>query len=92
MRLHWAGSAAKHGITRGRTRYVLTRAGLVYIQRATPPDRPLDQLVYLGDDRGGVALEVMAVELANGDLLVIHSMPLRSKYQAQYQEALRWQR
>lgn len=92
VRLRWARSAAKHGITQTRTRYVLTRAGLVYIQPATPPDRPLDQLVYLGNDRGGVALEVMAVELANGDLLVIHAMPLRPKYQAQYREALRWQR
>lgn len=92
VRLHWASSSAKHGITQARTRYVLTRAGLVYIQRATPPDRPLDQLVFLGDDRGGMALEVMAVELANGDLLVIHAMPLRPKYRAQYQEALRWQR
>ena len=92
MTLHWAKSASKHGITQHRTRYVLTRAGLVYIQRATPPERSLDQFVYLGDDRGGVALEVMAVELANGELLVIHSMPLRSKYRDQYLEALRWQR
>jgi len=88
----WARSARKHGISQVRTRHVLAHAGLIYIQRAVPPGRPLDQLVYLGDDAQGLAMEVMAVELSNGDLLVIHSMLLRPKYATQYQEARRWRR
>jgi hypothetical protein len=48
--------------------------------------------VYLGDDADGLALEVMAVELSSGDLLVIHAMPLRKKYRRDYQEAKRWRK
>jgi hypothetical protein len=47
-------------------------------------------VVYLGDDQHGMPLEVMAVELSPGELMVIHSMPLRSKYLAQYREAVAW--
>jgi hypothetical protein len=47
------------------------------------------RIVFLGDDAQGRALEVMAIELSAGDLLVIHAMPLRDKYRAQYEEACR---
>lgn len=50
------------------------------------------RLLYLGDDAEGVALEVMAVELDDGSLLVIHAMRLRAKYREQYEEARRWRR
>ena len=40
----------------------------------------VDRLVCLGDDPNGRPLEVMAVGLADGDVLVIHTMPLREKY------------
>lgn len=46
--------------------------------------------MFLGDDENGVALEVMAVELESGDLLVIHAMPLRDRYLEQYEEAKKW--
>jgi hypothetical protein len=49
-----------------------------------------DRLLYLGDDQDGVALEVMAVELQDGGLSVIHAMPLRKKYETGYEEAKRW--
>lgn len=49
-----------------------------------------DRLLYLGDDQDGVALEVIAVELDNGALYVIHAMPLREKYRREYEEAKRW--
>jgi hypothetical protein len=52
----------------------------------------VDRLVYLGDDPNGRPLEVMAVGLADGDVLVIHAMPLREKYRRQYLEAMKWQR
>jgi hypothetical protein len=47
-------------------------------------------LVYLGDDSKGEALEVMAVELDDERLLVIHAMPLRERYLPYYDEAKRW--
>jgi hypothetical protein len=50
------------------------------------------RLLYLGDDADGVPLEVMAVELDNRDLLVIHAMPLRDRYSEEYEEAKRWRR
>jgi hypothetical protein len=40
----------------------------------------------------GIALEVMAIELEDDSLLVIHAMPLRDRYRKQYEEAKKWQR
>jgi hypothetical protein len=54
--------------------------------RAVPDLR----LVYLGDDAEGRRLEVIAVETGEDELLVIHAMPLRSKYKPQYEEACKW--
>jgi hypothetical protein len=48
--------------------------------------------VFLGDDPQGGALEVMAIELEGGSLLVIHAMPLRDPYREQYEEAKKWRR
>jgi hypothetical protein len=48
--------------------------------------------VLLGDDHRGRALEVLAVQRFDGDLLVIHAMPLRDKYNDMYQEAKRWRK
>jgi hypothetical protein len=49
-----------------------------------------DRLIYLGDDAAGVRLEIMAVELSENTLLVIHAMPLRDKYRQHYEEAKKW--
>ena len=43
------------------------------------PRQP-DVLVYLGDDETGRPLEVVAVVLDDGDLLVIHVMDMRQKF------------
>lgn len=92
MDLRWARSATKHRIARERSRHVIEHARLRF-EQPPPTDAPAEaesRLVYLGDDAHGVALEVMAVELANGSLLVIHAMPLRDRYRKQYEEAKRW--
>jgi hypothetical protein len=34
----------------------------------------------------------MAVELEDESLMVIHSMPVRDRYQEQYEEAKKWRR
>jgi hypothetical protein len=49
-----------------------------------------DIVIFLGPDEHGVPLEVMGVELADGDLLVIHAMPLRAKYREAFQRVMRW--
>jgi hypothetical protein len=43
-----------------------------------------------GDDADGVPLEVLAVELEDESLLVIHAMELRRRYQGKYEEAKQW--
>jgi hypothetical protein len=46
-------------------------------------------MVYLGEDAQGQVLEVMAVEVENHEMLVIHAMPLRNKYKKKYEEEAR---
>lgn len=89
MKIRWARSATKHRISRRRSRYVIEHAGLRF---RTPPPGGVgdDRLLYLGDDDEGVALEVMAIELEDGSLYVIHTMKLRKKYRARYEEAKKW--
>jgi hypothetical protein len=48
--------------------------------------------VFLGDDMEGIALEVMAIELEDEGLLVIHAMALRDRYREQYEEARKWRK
>jgi hypothetical protein len=57
-----------------------------------PQEDGNDLVLYLGDDWRGVPLEVMGIELEGGDLLVIHAMPLREKYQDDYERVIPWQR
>lgn len=94
MDLRWARSASKHRIARERVRYVIEHAGLRF-EQPPPAEAPAGadlRLVYLGDDAGGVALEVMAVELDDGSLPVMYAVRLRGRYREQYEEAKRWQR
>ena len=39
-----------------------------------------DLVIFLGPDQHGVPLEVVGVELAGDELLVIHAMRLRPRY------------
>lgn len=94
MNLRWARAATKHRISRDRSRYVIEHCGLRFEQRP-PDDAPAGisvRLVFLGEDAKGTALEVMAVELDDDSLLVIHAMPLRNRYRKQYEEAKKWRR
>lgn len=94
MDLKWARSATRHRVARARSRYVIEHCGL-YFEQDPPTDAPAGndpRLVYLGDDPEGVALEVIAIEIEDDSLLVIHAMPLRARYREQYEEAKRWRR
>jgi hypothetical protein len=90
--VRFARSATKHRISKESIRYVIAQCGLRF--KESPPGGGAEvrdlRLVYLGDDVEGHPLEVIAVEVSGDDLLVIHAMALRDKYQAQYEEANRW--
>lgn len=89
MTIRWARSATKHRISRRRSRHVVEHAGLRF--RIPPPGGVGDdRFLYLGDDEEGIALEVMAVELEDSSLYMIHAMKLRDKYRPQYEEAKKW--
>jgi hypothetical protein len=94
VNLKWARSATKHRISREQSRYVIEHCGLRF-KREPPVNAQVgasSRLVFLGDDTDGIPLEVMAVELDDENLLVIHAMPLRDRYQKQYEEAMKWRR
>jgi hypothetical protein len=92
-RLRWARSATKHRISRKRARHVLDHAFLVLEEPPPPRSRAREpRLVFLGDDKAGVPLEVIVVEGSKGSLLVIHAMELRKRYREAYEEVRRWQR
>lgn len=48
-----------------------------------------DLVLFLWIDQRGVPLEIIAVEGADGSLVVIHAMRMRPTYAAQYSEVLR---
>jgi hypothetical protein len=60
-----------------RVRYVVEHCGLPFVIPPEPPDRQHERLLFLGDDQDGIPLEVMAVELLDDSLYVIHAMELR---------------
>lgn len=90
--VRFARSATKHRVSKDSICYVIAQCGLRF--KESPPDADAEvqdlRLVYLGDDSEGHPLEIIAVEVSEGDLLVIHAMTLRDKYKAQYEEAMRW--
>ena len=51
-----------------------------------PPDDDddVDEVLFLWVDPKGVLLEIVGIELANGDVLAIHAMKMRRKYQADF--------
>jgi hypothetical protein len=86
VRIEFAQSARRHRIGRARARHVIANP----VVEVTVPDEEGrdDRLVYLGDDRTGRALEVMAVPTEAG-ILVIHVMDLRPKWHPLYEEGKR---
>ena len=88
-RIVWARSATKHRIRKHRSRYVIERCGLIFRVPSMGVE-PDDRLVFLGDDEEGQPLEVVAVGLDDGALLVIHAMEMRERYRPFYEEAARW--
>ena len=88
MPVRFAASAGRHGISVERVRYVVEHCPAPLYSRE--PDEE-DLVIFLGPDEQGVPLEVMAIELADGDLLVIHAMRLRPKYREAFARVMEWQ-
>lgn len=90
--IKFARSATRHRVSRERSRCVIEHCGWRFIEvPLSSKAEVLDpRLLYLGDDAEGCRLEVIAVETARDELLVIHAMRLRGKYEQRYEEAKKW--
>ena len=87
--IRFANSAARHGIARARSRYVVEHCGQAFsVPAAIDPKWQTERLLFLGDDMNGIPLEVMGIELEQESLLVIHAMKLRPRYRDLYRAAL----
>lgn len=75
-------SARRHKIGKARALHVIRNPRATFV--IPDPGGRDDRIVFLGDDHTGRALEVMAVELDDGTLYVIHVMGLRDKYRPFY--------
>lgn len=71
MRIEFTAASRKHRIGRGHVRYVMATQE----PEEVVTTRGEFGWKYVGPDDRGVVLEVIAVELDNGDVLVIHAMP-----------------
>jgi hypothetical protein len=86
--VRFARSATRRRISKDSIRYVIAHYRIRFEEPplAGEPGARSIRIVYLGDDAKGQALEVMVVKLEDGDLLMIHAMPLRKKYRKKYEE------
>jgi hypothetical protein len=71
VRIEFTTASRKHRIGRTHVRYVLATQEPEEITT----NRGEQGWLYVGPDDRGLILEVIAVELEGGDLLVIHAMP-----------------
>ena len=89
MGIRHAPSAFKHGITAEQIEYIVGHCGLVFDETSPiDSDIPDDRSLFLGDDANGVAIEVAALDLESGDLVIVHAMKLRARYRTQYIDAI----
>jgi hypothetical protein len=90
--IRFARAASRHRVSKDSVRHVIANHRVHFEEPpppGTPPGGQSTRLVYLGDNTDERALEIMAVELPSGHLLVIHAMPLRAKYRKQYEEVVK---
>ena len=87
MRITFARSAARHGISRERAEFVVEHCPLPLYAPVDSDRRAL--VMYLGLDQHGVALEVAAVEAGPDELIAIHAMRLRRKFRPEFELVMR---
>jgi hypothetical protein len=91
MGVRFARSATKHRVSKESIQHVIANYR-VRLEESPPAGSEASRstrIVYLGEDAHGRVLEVMVVEIENGDQLVIHAMQQREKYRKRYEEAPR---
>jgi len=89
--IRWARSATKHRVSKSQITYVIEHSRFA-VRLPPSTGRTHDRFLFLGKDQDGRSLEVVALLLDEGDLLVIHAMPMRKKHRAFYLEVKRWLR
>lgn len=96
VELEWARTATRHRISHERSRYVIEHCGLWFwrrpLRRGPNFDDRDDRVLFFGDDAEAVPLEVIAAEVTEERLLVIHAMELRTRNRGFYEEARGWRR
>lgn len=86
MRLTFARSAKRHGISEERAGYVVEHCALPLY---TPDERAHHVVVmFLGLDQHGVPLEVAAIETASEELIIIHAMRLRERFRSDFERVM----
>ena len=89
MAIRFAPSAFRHGIDEDRARDVIEQCpDPIYEPDAIHSGA--DRVLFLGPDRRGIPIEVLAIELPNGELVVFHAMRLRSRYRDDYHRVMEW--
>lgn len=70
-------SARKHGVSDEDIQHAVGHALVV-----ADSDEDVDKVLYLGPDRAGNLLEVVAALRADDTEVVIHAMPMRAMYES----------
>ena len=70
-------SALRHGVTEPDIRHALAHSLGVF---DLEPDADPPKVLVIGPDLAGNLLEIVLLDLADDDLLVIHAMPLRTEF------------
>jgi hypothetical protein len=87
--VRFARSATKHRVSKESIRHVIDHYRVRFEE---PPPIGASasrstRIVYRGEDAHGQPLEIMAVEGASGEQLVIHAMPQRERYRKRFGRA-----
>lgn len=90
-KLDWARSATRHRISRASITHVIEHAGICF-EEEERADEFQPRLFFFGADSSGRELEVVAVELQDDRVRVIHAMALRKRFGIDYLEAMGWRR
>lgn len=85
MAVRFMASASRHGIGHDRSAWVVEHCPCPLYPPSSEND---DQVLFLWPDNRGIPLEVLAIELESGDLLVIHAMRMRAKYRDDYERVM----
>jgi hypothetical protein len=84
----YLSSARRHKISEERIAYVIVTCPMPQALVDPEPGEE-DVLLFLAPDRNGVPLEVLAIEVPDGGLVVFHAMKVARKNAAEYDEVMR---